>query len=111
MKDTEQKSMAGQLAYVYNTNKNAEVPCNLQITGIEPSSIMKSRLDMASSENWAVDFHEKSYIDVFDKEKLVYLTADSEHTIQELSLDDIYIIGGIVDRNRYPNLTFDKAKK
>lgn len=66
---------------------------------------------MASYQNWAVNFHKESYIDVLEKDKLVYLTADSEETIDELNPDDIYIIGGIVDRNRYVNLTFDKAKE
>lgn len=61
---------------------------------------------------------EKSYLDIFPKEQLVYLTADSEHDLLELDPNDvpyrflfhfstfslvrqIYIIGGIVDHNRY----------
>jgi tRNA (guanine9-N1)-methyltransferase len=39
------------------------------------------------------------------------LTADSENVITELDPTCVYIIGGIVDRNRYLNLTFNKAKK
>ena len=39
------------------------------------------------------------------------MTADSPNVITELDINDVYIIGGIVDRNRYLNLTFDKAKK
>ena len=43
------------------------------------------------------------------KERLVYLTADSKNEIKELDPEDVYIIGGIVDRNRYINLTLNKA--
>lgn len=39
----------------------------------------------------------------------MYLTADSDTTIETLDEDKIYVIGGIVDRNRYKLLTSDKA--
>lgn len=41
----------------------------------------------------------------------MYLTADSENEIGELDASKAYIIGGIVDRNRYLKLTYDKAIK
>lgn len=34
-------------------------------------------------------------------QKIVYLTADSEEELTELLADETYIIGGIVDHNRY----------
>lgn len=33
--------------------------------------------------------------------QLIYLSADSDNELETLSENDIYIIGGIVDRNRY----------
>ncbi|GMF16796.1 unnamed protein product [Phytophthora lilii] len=51
----------------------------------------------------------KSYMDLFKKESLVYLTADSPNTITKLSRDKVYIIGGIVDRNRLKGITYEKA--
>jgi tRNA (guanine9-N1)-methyltransferase len=35
------------------------------------------------------------------KASVVYLTADSDEELTELKPDEVYIIGGIVDRNRY----------
>jgi len=35
------------------------------------------------------------------KETVVYLTADANEELTELRTDETYIIGGIVDRNRY----------
>ncbi|ORY28623.1 guanine-1-methyltransferase-domain-containing protein [Naematelia encephala] len=45
------------------------------------------------------------------KYKLVYLSADSEEELTTLSEDEIYIIGGLVDRNRFKNICQDKADK
>lgn len=35
------------------------------------------------------------------KETVIYLTADADEELSELMPDETYIIGGIVDRNRY----------
>ena len=37
------------------------------------------------------------------------MTADSPNVIEELDESKVYVIGGIVDRNRYKKLTYDKA--
>ncbi|KAK0230427.1 guanine-1-methyltransferase-domain-containing protein [Armillaria fumosa] len=45
------------------------------------------------------------------RQSIVYLTADSEEELTELRPNETYIIGGIVDRNRYKNLCLEKAKE
>jgi tRNA (guanine9-N1)-methyltransferase len=41
----------------------------------------------------------------------VYLSADAEEEIHELSSDKVYVIGGIVDRNRHKGLCAARAKE
>lgn len=64
----------------------------------------KSKEEMAKHdghENWDCYFHEQSYIDIFPKEKLIYLSSESDNVIKELEDDKIYIIGGLVDHNSH----------
>lgn len=62
---------------------------------------------------WVIEKETRPYIEALkdQKENLVYLTADSENVLEELDSKSIYIIGGLVDRNRFKGLTMDKAKE
>jgi tRNA (guanine9-N1)-methyltransferase len=42
---------------------------------------------------------------------VVYLSADSPDTLTTLEPDTCYIIGGLVDRNRYKGICFEAARK
>ncbi|CDO68447.1 hypothetical protein BN946_scf184760.g3 [Trametes cinnabarina] len=44
------------------------------------------------------------------KDTVVYLTADADDELTELKEGETYIIGGIVDHNRYKNLCLNKSK-
>ncbi|KAI0326714.1 hypothetical protein GY45DRAFT_1328584 [Cubamyces sp. BRFM 1775] len=45
------------------------------------------------------------------QDSVVYLTADADDELTELKEGETYIIGGIVDHNRYKNLCLNKSKE
>ena len=113
MTEKESRSMAKQLTYCYSANTKAAVPLCLYFTGLDGEvgeALLKSS---PGYKNWAVRHEEGSYLDALAERKgdLVYLTADSEHELTEFKPNEVYIIGGIVDKNRHKNLTLNKANE
>ena len=113
MQDKEIRSLAKQLAFCYSANTKVAVPVRLYLTGVEGRVSEIIRKSCSGFANWVVMTSEESYLEkLADRKKdLVYLTADSENELEDFKEEDIYVIGGIVDRNRYKNLTLDKANE
>ena len=110
MRREEIASLTQQVMYCYGANKRAEQPVDLVLTGLEGTTLSRLR-NIDGFEDWACTKETKRYAEMFPKKDLVYLTADSDDVIEELNPNDVYIIGGIVDRNRLKNCTFRKAQK
>ena len=113
MTDNELKSISQQLAYCYGANTRAPVPAHLILSGVKGKMLERLNCQMTGIGNWLVTLTQESYIDYFAKlakGQLVYLTADSPYEIEELETDKIYIVGGLVDRNRHKGVCFDKAQ-
>ena len=113
MNDSEIRSMCQQVAYCYGANRRASVPSNLILSGVVGQMEEFLHRQANGYKNWILTFTEKSYLEHFaeKKEELVYLTADSPHELQELDPGKIYIVGGIVDRNRHKGLCYRKAEE
>lgn len=112
------RSLGQQIMYCYSVNKKHTNPAEVYLTKIGPS--LRSHLDILCFTNWIgvksvdhdyIDFTQFSLEREEGKKQLVYLTSDAEETIQTLDSNCAYIIGGIVDRNRFKGVTYEKAKK
>ncbi|EGZ28423.1 hypothetical protein PHYSODRAFT_477148 [Phytophthora sojae] len=109
MTEKEKKSLSQQIMFSYGVNRRSRTPMSAYITSLH-GDIQKNLEKISGFHEWqAFTGSQKSYIDLFKKESLVYLTADSPNTITKLSRDKVYIIGGIVDRNRLKGITYQKA--
>ena len=101
-----------QIMYCYAVNGRCPSPCHLWLTGCNGE--METQLQrLPGFDKWIIEKECRSYIDALQeqKENLVYLTADSETVLDDLDLKKIYIVGGLVDRNRWKGITMKKAQE
>eukprot|EP00435_Cladocopium_sp_Y103_P024208 s1711_g5.t3 len=98
MQPKELKSLIQQLLYCYGANRRAQQPVQLCFSGVEEGSKTHEGLSKQSGyESW--------------EEKLIYLTADAEEKLESFEPEMVYVIGGIVDRNRHKGCTIAKARE
>ncbi|GBC06404.1 hypothetical protein RclHR1_06800008 [Rhizophagus clarus] len=112
MTDAEITSLTLQLSRCYSANRSATRPVNLYFTSYGGRVQERFNTKLQNHINWKnVAFETRTYWDCFNKEKLVYLTADSNEYVQELDEKKIYIIGGLVDKNRHKNICYNKSQR
>lgn len=112
MNPNEIHSLVQQIMYCYAVNGRCASPAHLWLTGCDGE--MQSALNrIPGFDKWIIEKESGSYIEALSdrKEDLVYLTADSETVLEELDLNKIYVIGGLVDRNRWKGITLKKAEE
>ncbi|XP_047027197.1 mitochondrial ribonuclease P protein 1 homolog [Helicoverpa zea] len=106
---------AKQLTYVFGDNRVHKEPFNLHICNVNMGGkFMKQMMKNIPSldEPWfPLNIHTKSYLDVFPKEKLVYLTPHCREELTKFDHDAVYIIGCMVDKVNNEPLSLAKAKR
>ncbi|KAF3796618.1 tRNA (guanine(9)-N1)-methyltransferase [Nymphaea thermarum] len=112
MAPAEINSLMQQIMYCYAVNGRCDSPCHLCLTGCT-GEIATQLQRIPGFDKWLIRKESKPYAEVFhdQKDSLVYLTADSDNVLEELDPSKIYIIGGLVDRNRWKGITMKKAKE
>jgi len=113
MTEKEVSSLALQVRYCYGANKKSKHPCQLCVTSAE-----KRLLDRLNKVHGFDEWHKRAFtltvepLEAHFSDRLqdvVYLTSDSETVLKDLDDSKIYVIGGIVDRNRLKRLAIDRA--
>ena len=82
MTEKEIKSLCLQLAYCHSANRKVGKCAKLILSDF--NGAVKNKLSSMNVENWGIILEEKHYLDVYEKEKLVYLTGDAEEEMNEI---------------------------
>jgi Trm5-related predicted tRNA methylase len=103
MKKREVKSLASQLAQCYKLNKISQHPFCYHICSYV--DLIKEEMNSMGAHNWKVKYYDKPFYEVeeFEMEnykykQLVYLSPDSSNVLEKICEEEVYIIGGFVDK-------------
>ncbi|AAS52030.1 ADR110Cp [Eremothecium gossypii ATCC 10895] len=111
MNEKEIVSLSTQITRAYSANKRENHFADVKVTSFNKR--LKERFDCglkgANYDAWKhFEFTDESALPTTNA---VYLTADTDETLETLEPGTTYIVGGIVDKNRHKALCYNKAKE
>ncbi|KAL5018130.1 hypothetical protein ScPMuIL_003852 [Solemya velum] len=109
MTDRDHMKLAKQLQTCYSSNRRSPNPLQFYLCSM--SGRIREPLQVTGYSNWDVFSRNEKYVDVFDKESIVYLSSDSPNILETLEDDKVYIIGGLVDHNHHKGLCHKIAEE
>lgn len=93
---------AKQMTLVFGDNRLHKEPFNIHLCNVNNDSEFLKQLKKnipCMEEPWfPMNIHTESYLDIFPREKLVYLTPHCRNELTRFDPDAIYIIGCMVDK-------------
>nr|XP_046193653.1 tRNA methyltransferase 10 homolog C-like [Oncorhynchus gorbuscha] len=111
----EVENTVSQLMEVEGWNRRAPDPfhlhfCNLQPDGGYHRELVK-RYGAEAWERLLITSTERRHVDLFPRDDLVYLTADSPNVLRTFDHSKVYIVGSMVDRSIQSGLSLANAKR
>lgn len=97
-------SVTTQMSALYSVNRLLPEPFRIDVVGLAAADQLRTRIDSKVPEirTWStVQCHDASLLDHFanERDRLVYLVAESDNVLTDVSDEDIYIVGALVDHN------------
>ncbi|XP_014616990.1 PREDICTED: mitochondrial ribonuclease P protein 1 homolog [Polistes canadensis] len=115
MRNFEIKNCARQLLLSFVFNRFHNTPAELVFCNAAPDNeIIVSLNHLIPSlyeDTFPLNVTSQSYLDIFDKEQLVYLTPHCKTDMTYYDPDKVYIIGAMVDKSVPQPYSLAKAKK
>ena len=112
MSNKDTRSFIDQLLEGYGNNHHRLEPCDLVLTNFDPNGFVFKKICYLhqTPDCLFAKTSEQSYVDLFPKERLVYLSPHAEDELLEDDEDNIYIIGGFVDTGREAHIPLSYAR-
>lgn len=109
----EKKLLALQIKFSIEHNKKNSSPFNLILCNVDYKSETMIHLKkiQPNIDKIPLIITSQSYIDLYPKKKLVYLSPNAHQEMKTFNRDAIYIIGGVADSAGHLLLSYSKAKK
>ena len=109
-------SLVDQIHHSHGVNKLDKDPfhfyiCNAKKESSSTVQISKSTTEDYGLENQMITMTDQDCLDLFPKDKLIYLTPDSPHEMLDFDHDSVYVIGGLVENGPMKPLTLAKCKR
>lgn len=109
----DQIAAARQIRASIKSNRESATPFVMHFCNLLKNSPFWQMMEaeMSYLDQVPIKVHEQDITQVIPPEKLVYLSPNSEHVLEEFNPNDCYVIGCIVDRKEKVPLTLNKATK
>lgn len=114
MKPKELQNAVSQLLESEGCNRRNVDPFHIYFCNLKTGGTYYKELVKRYGEKWnklLLTATEKSHVDLFPKDSIIYLTADSPNVMTTFKHDKIYIVGSFVDKNMQPGTSLAKAKR
>ncbi|KFW66072.1 Mitochondrial ribonuclease P protein 1, partial [Pygoscelis adeliae] len=103
-----------QIVLSEGCNRRSVDPFHIHFCNLKGDSLYHKEFIKHYREAWGkllITVTDQCYTDVFPKDKLIYLTADSPKVMKTFDHDKIYIVGSMVDRSIKTGVSLARAKR
>ncbi|NXQ19000.1 TM10C methyltransferase, partial [Peucedramus taeniatus] len=103
-----------QIVLSESSNRRSVDPFHIHFCNFQVDSLYHREFVKHYREAWdklLITVTDQCYTEIFPKDKLIYLTADSPNVMKIFDHDKIYIVGSMVDRSVKTGVSLARAKR
>ncbi|XP_005425660.1 tRNA methyltransferase 10 homolog C [Geospiza fortis] len=103
-----------QIVMSESSNRRSVDPFHIHFCNFKDDSLYHREFIKNYREAWdklLITVTDQCYTEIFPKDKLIYLTADSPKVMKAFDHDKIYIVGSMVDRSIKRGVSLARAKR